>query len=261
MPLGPRLLAGLIDMVIVAAIVAGLISLVPVLPALRQLLTLVAVIMPLRYFVVAEGCTLTTPGKRLFGFVVVTLDGERPSSGDMLRGLTRVPEVLPLFLPYCLYIHFTQRHQRLGDMVSETVVVRRPGNKPAGTSGSHSRGPLLQCSLLQRMAPIQTPTNWRHHVGKPFRSRQRRREEPSCAACGRTLLAGEWTQRVVDEAGEDRLVCSLCGQASQGADGGLRRRRPHPSAPPGPARRALTRTPSGRPSRTRTPRSHACSRR
>ena len=127
MPLGPRLLAGLIDLVIVAAIVVGLIALVPVLQALRQLLTLAAVLMPLLYFVVAEGCTRTTPGKRLFGFVVVTLDGERPELlAHLLRGLTRVPEVLPLFLPYCLYIHFTERHQRLGDMVSETLVVRRP---------------------------------------------------------------------------------------------------------------------------------------
>ena len=129
MPLGPRLLAGLVDLVIVIAIVAGLISLAHVLPAVRPLFTLAAVIMPLLYFVVAEGSTLTTPGKRLFGFVVVTLDGERPELlAHVLRGLTRVPEVLPLFLPYCLYIHYTQRHQRLGDMVSETVVVRRPAS-------------------------------------------------------------------------------------------------------------------------------------
>ncbi len=44
--------------------------------------------------------------------------------------------------------------------------------------------------------------------------------ELSCAACGRTLLAGEWTQRVVDGAGEEQLVCSLCAQASQAAAGG-----------------------------------------
>ena len=43
--------------------------------------------------------------------------------------------------------------------------------------------------------------------------------EPSCAACGRTLLAGEWTQRVADDAGEEQLVCSLCAQASQAAAG------------------------------------------
>ena len=33
-----------------------------------------------------------------------------------------------------------------------------------------------------------------------------------CAECGRTLLAGEWTQKVVDADGEERLICSLCGQ-------------------------------------------------
>jgi len=44
--------------------------------------------------------------------------------------------------------------------------------------------------------------------------------ELSCAACGRTLLAGEWTQRVVDGAGEEQLVCSLCAQASHTATGG-----------------------------------------
>ena len=37
-----------------------------------------------------------------------------------------------------------------------------------------------------------------------------------CAECGRTLLAGEWTQTVIDEHGDERLICSLCGQAYTG---------------------------------------------
>jgi len=37
-----------------------------------------------------------------------------------------------------------------------------------------------------------------------------------CAECGRTLLAGEWTQTVIDEHGDERLICSLCGQAYAG---------------------------------------------
>ena len=127
MPLGPRLLAGLVDLVIIIAIMVGLASLAHVLPAARPFLNPVVVLMPLLYFVVAEGATLTTPGKRLFGFRVVTLDGERPELlAHVLRGLTRVPEVLLLLLPYCIYIHFTPRHQRLGDMITDTVVVRRP---------------------------------------------------------------------------------------------------------------------------------------
>ncbi|MCX6362932.1 MAG: hypothetical protein NTW58_01945, partial [Actinobacteria bacterium] len=42
------------------------------------------------------------------------------------------------------------------------------------------------------------------------------KDEPDqavCAECGRTLLAGEWTQKVVDADGEELLICSLCGQA------------------------------------------------
>ena len=42
----------------------------------------------------------------------------------------------------------------------------------------------------------------------------RGKDEPDqavCAECGRTLLAGEWTQKVVDADGEELLLCSLCG--------------------------------------------------
>ncbi len=39
---------------------------------------------------------------------------------------------------------------------------------------------------------------------------------PVCATCGRTLLAGELTQRIVDDDGGERLVCSLCSQPSTG---------------------------------------------
>jgi hypothetical protein len=35
---------------------------------------------------------------------------------------------------------------------------------------------------------------------------------PVCAECGRTLLAGEWTQRVVGDDGEELLICSLCSR-------------------------------------------------
>jgi hypothetical protein len=44
-------------------------------------------------------------------------------------------------------------------------------------------------------------------------------DQAVCADCGRTLLAGEWTQTVVDERGEERLICSLCGQAYGGERG------------------------------------------
>ena len=41
-------------------------------------------------------------------------------------------------------------------------------------------------------------------------------DQAVCAECGRTLLAGEWTQTVIDEHGDERIICSLCGQAYTG---------------------------------------------
>ena len=37
-------------------------------------------------------------------------------------------------------------------------------------------------------------------------------DQAVCAQCGRTLLAGEWTQTVVDADGRELLICSLCAQ-------------------------------------------------
>ena len=39
-------------------------------------------------------------------------------------------------------------------------------------------------------------------------------DQAVCADCGRTLLAGEWTQKVVDDDGGEVLICSLCGQSN-----------------------------------------------
>ncbi len=38
-------------------------------------------------------------------------------------------------------------------------------------------------------------------------------DQAVCAECGRTLLAGEWTQTVVGPDGEEQIICSLCGQS------------------------------------------------
>ena len=38
-------------------------------------------------------------------------------------------------------------------------------------------------------------------------------DQAVCAECGRTLLAGEWTQTVVGADGEELVICSLCGQS------------------------------------------------
>jgi hypothetical protein len=56
--------------------------------------------------------------------------------------------------------------------------------------------------------------------GRMFGHGKDERDQAVCAECGRTLLAGEWTQKVVDADGGERLICSLCGQthARSGAE-------------------------------------------
>lgn len=46
----------------------------------------------------------------------------------------------------------------------------------------------------------------------PFGRRKETTDELCCASCGRTLLAGEWTQRLVTDDGDEELICSLCSQ-------------------------------------------------
>jgi len=43
-------------------------------------------------------------------------------------------------------------------------------------------------------------------------------DQAVCAECGRTLLAGEWTQTIVGADGEERIICSLCGQSRDFGD-------------------------------------------
>jgi hypothetical protein len=59
------------------------------------------------------------------------------------------------------------------------------------------------------------------------RGKQDQPAEPTCAACGRTLLPGEWAQTFVRDDGVEEIVCSLCSQ-SQG----------YVTEPPGPYEQA-----------------------
>ena len=47
-------------------------------------------------------------------------------------------------------------------------------------------------------------------LGRLFGKNKDTSGEAVCAECGRTLLAGEWTETVEDEDGNERLLCSLC---------------------------------------------------
>lgn len=121
-----RLGAGLVDGLIAVGLFVGLASASIAVPGVTAVLRILAILVPtLLYFVVAEGYFQTTPGKWLFGLRVVTIDGARPELlAHVVRGMTRLPEALVL-VPYLFVVPFSQRHQRFGDMITETLVVRR----------------------------------------------------------------------------------------------------------------------------------------
>lgn len=78
------------------------------------------------YYIYLEGNYGQTLGKMALGLVVVTEDGNdidyRPAA---IRTLLRVVDVLPvLYLIGFILILVTDRKQRLGDIVADTVVVR-----------------------------------------------------------------------------------------------------------------------------------------
>ena len=60
-------------------------------------------------------------------------------------------------------------------------------------------------------------------LGRLFGKSKDASGEAVCAECGRTLLAGELTQRIVDNDGTERLLCSLCAQSSELAGGELQK--------------------------------------
>lgn len=80
----------------------------------------------LLYFFVAEAYFGTTVGKWYFGLSVVGIDGKRCSTRQAgVRTLLRIIEVNPVLfgaIPAAILILFTHRKQRLGGILTNTVV-------------------------------------------------------------------------------------------------------------------------------------------
>jgi uncharacterized RDD family membrane protein YckC len=68
-----------------------------------------------------------TPGKALLGLRVVRDDGRRvDGASSALRNLLRLVELPLAYAPGIIMVTLTRRHQRLGDLVGGTLVVREP---------------------------------------------------------------------------------------------------------------------------------------
>lgn len=78
------------------------------------------------YHVAFELTVATTPGKRLFGLVVATTDGDRPDAWRIVvRNLLRPIDGVVCYGFGALSMFVTRRSRRLGDLLAGTVVGRR----------------------------------------------------------------------------------------------------------------------------------------
>ncbi|MGO8683367.1 MAG: RDD family protein [Thermoleophilia bacterium] len=124
-----RIAAALVDTAILVVLTTALVIIASYAGAWRSALDAFAIALWLLYFVVSESLTATTPGKRLFGLYVLDEGGQRAEPiAHVIRALTRLPEAL-LVLPYLVLIGSSPRHQRLGDVLANTVVLR-PKTRP-----------------------------------------------------------------------------------------------------------------------------------
>lgn len=120
-----RAVAVIIDIVLIG-IVNGAISGVLSRAGLAVLGGVIALAISFGYYIYLEGNYGQTIGKMALGIVVVTEDGGpidyRPAA---IRTLLRIVDVLPvLYLVGIVAVLLTDREQRLGDIVADTVVVR-----------------------------------------------------------------------------------------------------------------------------------------
>jgi uncharacterized RDD family membrane protein YckC len=76
------------------------------------------------YFIYFEFKNGATPGKRIMGLKVVSVDGSRLTKGQAVyRELVRAYIDALLFLPALISISVTERRQRVGDLLAGTMVI------------------------------------------------------------------------------------------------------------------------------------------
>jgi uncharacterized RDD family membrane protein YckC len=85
----------------------------------------VSLALGIAYYILCEGMTGRTLGKRLVGIRVVDEEGDEIDfSGAVIRNLLRLVDGLFFYLVGALFVFSSPRGQRLGDRAAHTVVVR-----------------------------------------------------------------------------------------------------------------------------------------
>ena len=120
---GPRIVAGIIDVVILIVVMVPL-----TLIAGQGLGTqLVISLIGIAYFIVMEATQGATIGKKVMGLKVVKKDGSAISwQESVIRNLLRIVDGLPAFyIVGIVCIALTPNKQRVGDMAAQTLVVKK----------------------------------------------------------------------------------------------------------------------------------------
>ena len=125
---GKRLLAFILDSIILSMISVALVVPAFFLGDAVVLLVMMGIFaITIVYVFLLEGLYGYTPGKHAMGLVVVKADGSQCTVGaSVLRNLLLIVDQLPFaYLIGLGLIVFTDRKQRVGDLVADTVVVSR----------------------------------------------------------------------------------------------------------------------------------------
>jgi uncharacterized RDD family membrane protein YckC len=93
------------------------------------------------YFIILEGSSGSTLGKRVMKLRVVKVDGSQISMGDAaIRNVLRVVDGIMFYLVGAIIIWTSMDKQRLGDRVAKTIVVSTaPGGPPANQTTPEQR--------------------------------------------------------------------------------------------------------------------------
>lgn len=78
------------------------------------------------YFVVTEAINQATPGHDIFKLKVYKFDGSKPSWSDCFkRRICDALDIIPYGLPALICISKTDKHQRIGDLLANTIVAKK----------------------------------------------------------------------------------------------------------------------------------------
>jgi uncharacterized RDD family membrane protein YckC len=121
---GRRVVAYIIDVIIVGVIVGVIGVTLEAIGLGNVFSSLVATVLGFGYFIYMEGTTGQTFGKRVMNIRVVTETGaDITMAQSAVRNILRIVDTFFFGLIGLILIIFTQKRQRIGDMVAKTIVI------------------------------------------------------------------------------------------------------------------------------------------